>query len=241
MEDKYPILVDSIKNIQDKKTFYNNVMSIKNNINNVIYITDYEVTTKISQHYLNEEIPVTRNSNTVWIRNFYASYIYDLTIYILLGLNKIQCYSPGEFMISSDVIIDLINELNSFVFDIYERNNYEDPINDIKLIVSDLIKNEPVILLEKKVVSEVTPEIIPNEDLEQNLNHEKSDFRNPDCNNSRRNSNNSSGLIEKIDSSYFEKEMFIDDSTSESDTESKNSHDYITDIRDNLVNILANN
>jgi hypothetical protein len=96
----------------------------------------------------------------------------------------------------------------------------DDPLNQIKSIFNTLIKQE---------------------EPEENLTCEKSVFR--------RNSSDSNGVIEKlepINTSYYEKELFIDqiessdESDRDSETYSKTSNECINDIKENLVNILAN-
>jgi len=219
-QDNYPLIYDLVNGIQDKEKFCDNINSIKFNSCNIIYITDYEITTKISQHYLNENIPISRNSNSVCIRHFLASYIYHLTNYILIGLKTIQCLGNGEYTVKSDYIIDLVSELDMFVTTIYQKNMNDDPLNQIKSIFNTLIKQE---------------------EPEENLTCEKSAFR--------RNSSDSNGVIEKlepINTSYYEKELFIDqiessdESDGDSETYSKTSNECINDIKENLVNILAN-
>lgn len=144
--EKYPILLKYFNDIENKQKFILNVMSInedKSN-SNTIHITDYEVTTKISYHYLNHNIPISRNSNTLSIKTNYASYVYDLTIYILLGLNNYQYYSHGEFIIENDIIYELINELTIFVQNACDKNKFDDPLENLKHIIKEIILTEKI-------------------------------------------------------------------------------------------------
>ena len=115
--------------------------TIVNNVSNVLFITDYEITCKISHYYLNLDIPISRNSNTITIKNKYSSYIYYLTRYILMGTKYPERYSYGEFVINIDDMYDIIIELETLIDQVLKNNNYNDPLPKIKLIFSDLINN----------------------------------------------------------------------------------------------------
>ena len=115
--------------------------TIVNNVSNVLFITDYEITCKISHYYLNLDIPISRNSNTITIKNKYSSYIYYLTRFILMGTKYPERYSYGEFVINIDDMYNIIIELETLIDQILKNNNYNDPLPEIKLIFSDLINN----------------------------------------------------------------------------------------------------
>jgi hypothetical protein len=125
--------------IKDKEKFLKNINLIENNIANTIHIIDYEVTTKISYHYLNNDIPISRNSNTIVVKSNYAGYIYYLTLYILIGLNTYEYYSYGEFIISSETMIILIEDVTQFTTDICEQYNVDEQLIKFKEIITKLI------------------------------------------------------------------------------------------------------
>ena len=139
--NKYPKLHCYINSIKNKDECIKNIKLITENINNILFINDYEVTCKISQYYLNPDTPLSRNSNVWYIRTYYASYIYDAIIAILLGINSIQCYSHGEFIISSDIMIELINELETMFEYISDNIYYNEPLELFKTIMIELIMN----------------------------------------------------------------------------------------------------
>jgi len=136
--------IDSIKcqqNIDSINMQSTIIDTIVNNVSNVLFITDYEITCKISHYYLNLDIPISRNSNTITIKNMYSSYIYYLTRYILMGTKYPERYSYGEFVINIDDMYDIIIELETLIDQVLKNNNYNDPLPKIKLIFSDLINN----------------------------------------------------------------------------------------------------
>jgi hypothetical protein len=87
--EKYPNILKYFNSIENKQKFLDNIKNIKDSDDelNTILITDYDVTTKISCYYLNHNIPLARNTNTISIKTNYASYVYYLTIYLLISLN----------------------------------------------------------------------------------------------------------------------------------------------------------
>jgi hypothetical protein len=221
---KYPILMKSINEIEDKSKFLKNIDSIKLNDCNVIYVTDYEITCKISQFYLNDEIPISRNSNTACIRIFYASYVYYLTVYILTGLNNVECFSHGEFMIPVDKLINLINEIIFLIEDICEKIKNDNPLEELKIIMKLIANNMPIEFNVK------------NDNITNTFREEpKHEFR--DSDNNRR--------LETINDIYNEQELFKDSDSNtnvgrkNSDTLSDISDEYIEDIKKNVVNILT--
>ena len=149
--EKYPNIVKYINDIEDKEKFLLNVMSIKDdkNIYNTIHITNYEITTKISVHYLNHTIPISRNSNTVSIKSNYASYAYSMTISILLGLNNYQYYSCGEFIVDNDMIYELVSELTKFIENVCDKHDLTDKLNHLKQTINDIVLKMPKDKLEK--------------------------------------------------------------------------------------------
>ena len=138
---KYPCITRSINNLTDNKLLINKINMINENTSNVLFINDYEITCKISQYYLSDDIPISRNSNTICIRTNYASYIYYLTIYILLASKNIQYFSQGEFMIPSDVILDIVCELNTLIEHIIYNDIMNDPLDELKTIFIKLLNN----------------------------------------------------------------------------------------------------
>jgi hypothetical protein len=58
--DKYPKVLKYFEEIEDKSKFIADVMNLNHDIikTNTIHITNYEVTTKITHHYLNHDIPM---------------------------------------------------------------------------------------------------------------------------------------------------------------------------------------
>jgi hypothetical protein len=143
--DKYPNLSKYFNEIEDKNKFILNIMSINEDSeksSNTIHITNYEVTTKISHHYLNHDIPISRNTNTVSIRTNYASYVYCITVYILIGLNNYQYYSHGEFIIDNDKMYELVTELCEFIQFSCEHNNNDNPLKNLKETIKDLLLKE---------------------------------------------------------------------------------------------------
>jgi len=225
--DRYPFLINAINNIDDKSIFLKNIDSIELNNCNVIYVTDYELTCKISQFYLNDEIPISRNSNTACIRIFYASYVYYLTVYIITGLNNVECYSHGEFMIPVEKLTNLINEIIQLIEDICEKINHHDPLDELKIIVRLIANDMPIEFNIKK---------LENDNITNTFREEpKHEFR--DSDNNRR--------IEMINNLYDEKELFKDSDSNtnierrNSDALSDISDEYIEDIKKNVVNILT--
>lgn len=139
-----PILLEYFESIKNKDNFINVLMDmddVLDNTSNTIHITDYEVTTKISHHYLNHDIPISRNSNTISIKTCYAYHVYYLTVNILVGTNIYQYYSHGEFLIDIKKMQKLAEELTIFIKDVCEQDNIENPIIYLKQTIKDLITN----------------------------------------------------------------------------------------------------
>jgi hypothetical protein len=148
--EKYPNISKYFNSIENKEKFLENIKNIKESDElNTILITDYNVTTKISCYYLNHNIPLSRNTNTISIKTNYASYIYYLTIYLLISLNNNQYYSHGEFIISFDTMVELVEELNTFVHNVIEKYKLDDTLNNIIQSLKDLINTEKIEKIEK--------------------------------------------------------------------------------------------
>ena len=83
-DKKYPIIHELLSNFTtvSKVKFLTNIETIIPENSNILFVNDYVLTSKITHHYLNPDIPITRNSNTFIIRNNYASYIYLSLIHI---------------------------------------------------------------------------------------------------------------------------------------------------------------
>jgi hypothetical protein len=232
-EDIYPCITQRINSIDNdtlKIKLKDNINSIKLNIANVLFINDYEITCKIEQHYLNTNVPISRNSNSVTIKNPYSSYIYYLCIYILNSSNYNECYSHGEFVITFDYLYTLITDLELMINKIIKNNNYVDPLDEIKIIFTELIDNtfEP-----NKYMYLLHKETTPEDSEDENQNVESS-------------STESDDRLEKITDNFTEdfnnKIYLFDDNLIESDEESIESvktDTLINDIRTNLVNILG--
>lgn len=232
-EDIYPCITQRINLIDNdtlKVKLKDNINSIKLNIANVLFINDYEITCKIEQHYLNINVPISRNSNSVTIKNPYSSYIYYLCIYILNSSNYNECYSHGEFVITFDYLYTLITDLELMINKIIKNNNYVDPLDEIKIIFTELIDNtfEP-----NKYMYLLHKETTPEDSEDENQNVESSSIESDD-------------RLEKITDNFTEnfnnKIYLFDDNLIESDEESIESvktDTLINDIRTNLVNILG--
>lgn len=165
--EKYLNILKYYNSIKNKDKFFENIKNIKESDNelNTIFITDYNVTTKISCYYLNHNIPLARNTNTISIKTNYASYVYYLTIYLLISLNNNQYYSHGEFIISFDTMVELVEELNSFVHGVVEQYKLDDILSNIIQSLKDLSNIEIIedIYNEKELFSdEISSDINKN-------------------------------------------------------------------------------
>jgi hypothetical protein len=143
---KYNLLnnvIDTIKNSTDKK---NKFIKLIKNISielssNIILITDYEVTCKISQYYIDNDIPFSRNSNTYCIHTTFASYIYSITQSILSSLNYGEICSRGEYFISAVYMYTIIDELDKLFNEQQIHLNYCNPIENIQELFLGLLNN----------------------------------------------------------------------------------------------------
>jgi len=138
-------IINKIKLIESEKNkFINSLLNINNNDNNIaniIMITDYDVTTKISYYYLSSEIPLTKNSNTYCIQTYFASYIYIIISKILLSLNYREVCTKGEYSINAMYLYDIVDELSLLFNDQYLHLKYLDPIKSIQELIIGLLNN----------------------------------------------------------------------------------------------------
>jgi hypothetical protein len=144
LHNRYNFLNVIFQNINENDLGKNLFLLQINNLNieiksNIIIVNDYEVTTKISHYYLDTNTPLTRNSNTYCLKTGFASYIYDIMKYILNALNYKQRYSIGEYLIDSTFVINTLNELIELFEEEYYNNNNDNPIDNIKEIISGLL------------------------------------------------------------------------------------------------------
>ena len=246
---KYPTINDFINRIKKddvKLQIINNVSALCENKCNVLFIHDYQVTCKIDKHELNTDIPISRNSNTIILKNVYASYIYHIVIYILTSCNYNQCYTLGEFHISSDIIYNLSIELDKIMNCISKNNNYGDPLDEFKGLFKELLdnnfdNNKYDYLFEENILEE---ECIKSDNLDQPEHNTQTDSGTDSSTDSDTNSDNN--RLEQIEDTYTEqynKEIYMFDELNVSDTDSeynniKRSHEIISNIKTNLVNIL---
>jgi len=144
LDIRYYYLNSTFEKIKKNKNDINNFIFQINNLNienkaNIIIVNDYEVTTKISKYYLDTNTPISRNSNTYCLKSGFASYIYDIIKYILSSLNFKQIYSNGEYLIDTMSVINILNELIELFEEEYFNNNNDNPIDNIKEIITGLL------------------------------------------------------------------------------------------------------
>jgi hypothetical protein len=250
---KYPTINDFINRIKndDKLKIINNISTLNENKCNVLFIHDYQVTCKIDKHELNTDIPISRNSNTIILKNVYASYIYYIVIYLLTSCNYNQCYTLGEFYISSDIIYNLSIELDNIMNCISKNNNYGDPLDEFKELFKDLLDNnfddnKYNYLLGETILEE--EECIKSDNLDQSEDNTQTNTKTDSGTDSETDSgtDSDSNKLEQIEDTYTEqynKEIYMFDELNVSDTDSeynniKKSHEIISNIKTNLVNIL---
>ena len=148
-KDKYPLIHEISQLIKSNKA--NAKQYIKNIINleqitsqdsNTIMINDYELTSKISHFKLNNDIPISTNTNTFCYQIGFSSYIYYIIINMLHGMNYNQVFSEGEFYIHSRTIIEMFVEIHNLIINLYHFNNLKDPIVLIKDVLDELINGD---------------------------------------------------------------------------------------------------
>jgi hypothetical protein len=217
MEEKYPNILNIINSEINKTKLIEAIKSIKLNISNVLFINDYVITTKIIQHYINTNIPISRNTNSITIRHPYASYIYYLTIYLLNSSNVYEHFSHGEFMIPFDTMYNLVSEIELLINCINKNNDYVDPLDEIYIIFSELINNT--------FDSKKYEYLLNQADITEDHNDE----------------------LEKITDNFTEyynnKIYLFDDNQFDTDDNSIiddiNQNKFVNNIKTNLVNILG--
>ena len=205
-KDKYPLIHEISQLIKTNKV--NAKQYIKNIINleqitsqdsNTIMINDYELTSKISHFKLNNEVPISTNTNTFCYQIGFSKYIYYIIINMLHGINYSEVFSEGEFYIPSRTMIEMFVEVHNLIFNLYHFNNLKDPIVLIKDVLDELINGD----IEDEVYKFVQEEhcknklVIVNEDTSTKMKEEIIDtFRNYNKSNNDNTSN--SGAIENI-------------------------------------------
>ena len=148
-KDKYPLIHEISQLIKSNKA--NAKQYIKNIINlehitasdsNTIMINDYELTSKISHFKLNNDVPISTNTNTFCYQIGFSSYIYYIIINMLHGINYGEVFSEGEFYIPSRSMIEIFVEVHNLILNLYHFNNLKDPIVLIKDILDELINGD---------------------------------------------------------------------------------------------------
>ena len=148
-KDKYPLIYEISQLIKTNKV--NAKQYIKNIINleqitasdsNTIMINDYELTSKISHFKLNNDVPISTNTNTFCYQIGFSSYIYYIIINMLHGMNYGQVFSNGEFYIPSRTMIEIFVEVHNLILNLYHFNNLKDPLDLIKDVLDELINGD---------------------------------------------------------------------------------------------------
>ena len=148
-KDKYPLIHEISQLIKSNKA--NAKQYIKNIINleqitsqdsNTIMINDYELTSKISHYKLNNDVPISTNTNTFCYQIGFSSYIYYIIINMLHGMNYGEVFSEGEFYITSRSMIEIFVEVHNLILNLYHYNNLKDPIVLIKDVLDELINGD---------------------------------------------------------------------------------------------------
>jgi hypothetical protein len=203
-KDKYPLIYEISQLIKSNKAnakqYIKNIISIEqitSSDSNTIMINDYELTSKISHYKLNNDVPISTNTNTFCYQIGFSSYIYYIIINMLHGMNYGQVFSDGEFYIPSRTMLEMLVEVNNLIFNLYYYNNLKDPIVLIKDVLDELINGD----IEDEVYKFAQEDhsknklVIMKEDI---LNEQKEDiidtFRN--YNKSSNNNTSDSGAVE---------------------------------------------
>jgi hypothetical protein len=205
-KDKYPLIYEISQLIKSNKA--NAKQYIKNIINleditasdsNTIIINDYELTSKISHYKLNNDVPISTNTNTFCYQIGFSSYIYYIIINMLHGMNYSQVFSDGEFYIPSRTMIEMFVEVHNLILNLYNYNNLKDPIVLIKDVLDELINGD----IEDEVYKFAQEEhcknklVIVNEDSSIEMKENIIDtFR--DYNKSNNDNTSNSGAVENI-------------------------------------------
>lgn len=205
-KDKYPLIYEISQLIKtnkpNAKQYIKNIISIEqitSSDSNTIIINDYQLTSKISHYKLNNDIPISTNSNTFCYQIGFSSYIYYIIINMLHGMNYGQVFSDGEFYIPSRTMIEMLVEVNNLIFNLYYYNNLKDPIVLIKDILDELINGD----IEDEVYKFAQEDHSKNKLVimkDDTLNEQKEDiidtFRN--YNKSSNDNTSNSGAVENI-------------------------------------------
>ena len=203
-KDKYPLIHEISQLIKlnkaNAKQYIKNIISLEYitaNDSNTIMINDYELTSKISHFKLNNDVPISTNTNTFCYQIGFSNYIYYIIINMLHGMNYGQVFSDGEFYIPSRTMIEIFVEVNNLIFNLYYYNNLKDPLDLIKDVLDELINGD----IEDEVYKFVQEDHTKNKLVimkEDTLNEQKEDiidtFRN--YNKSNNNNTSDSGAVE---------------------------------------------
>ncbi len=221
MEEKYSNILKIINSEINKTKLIEAIKSIKLNISNVLFINDYVITTKIIQHYINTNIPISRNTNSIIIKHPYASYIYYLTIYLLNSSKIYEHFSHGEFIIPFDTMYNLVSEIELLINCINQNNDYMDPLDEINIIFSELINNTFDDKKYKYLLNQEEKKTDITEDHHDELEKITDNF-----------------------TEYYNNKIYLfDDNELDTDEESItydiNQNEIVNNIKTNLVNILG--
>jgi hypothetical protein len=203
-KDKYPLIYEISQLIKSNKAnakqYIKNIISIEqitSSDSNTIMINDYELTSKISHYKLNNDVPISTNTNTFCYQIGFSSYIYYIIINMLHGMNYGQVFSDGEFYIPSRTMLEMLVEVNNLIFNLYYYNNLKDPIVLIKDVLDELINGD----IEDEVYKFAQEDHSKNKLVimkQDTLNEQKEDiidtFRN--YNKSSNNNTSDSGAVE---------------------------------------------
>ena len=132
-------------NKANAKQYIKNIISLEqitSQDSNTIMINDYELTSKISHFKLNNDVPISTNTNTFCYQIGFSSYIYYIIINMLHGINYGEVFSEGEFYIPSRSMIEIFVEVHNLILNLYHFNNLKDPIVLIKDILDELINGD---------------------------------------------------------------------------------------------------
>ena len=148
-KNKYPLIHEISQLIKmnkaNAKQYIKNIISLEqitSQDSNTIMINDYELTSKISHFKLNNDVPISTNTNTFCYQIGFSSYIYYIIINMLHGINYGEVFSEGEFYIPSRSMIEIFVEVHNLILNLYHFNNLKDPIVLIKDILDELINGD---------------------------------------------------------------------------------------------------
>jgi len=148
-KDKYPLIYEISQLIKTNKVnakqYFKNIINLEqitSQDSNTIMINDYELTSKISHFKLNNEVPISTNTNTFYYQIGFSKYIYYIIINRLHGINYSEVFSEGEFYIPSRTMIEMFVEVHNLIFNLYHYDNLKDPIVLIKDVLDELINGD---------------------------------------------------------------------------------------------------